>query len=52
MPLGSQVDLGPDDIVLDRDPAPQQKGTQRPNSRPMSIVAKELYVSGYHLVQR
>ena len=29
-----------------------QSGAEPPNFRPMSIVAKRLYVSGYHLVQR
>ena len=47
MPLGMEVGLGPGDIVLDRDPAPSpQKGHSYPNFRPMSIVAKWLYVSG------
>jgi len=45
-----KVGLGPGDIVLDGDPAPSQKGTA-PNFRPMSIVAKRLYVSGYHLLR-
>ena len=27
MPLGTDVDLGPDDIVLDGDPADPQRGT-------------------------
>jgi len=57
MPLGTPVGLGPNDIVLHGDPAPPppQKKAQRPNFRPISInliVAKRLYVSGYHLVQR
>jgi len=31
MPLGTEVGLGPDDIVLDGDPAlPQRKGAQQP----------------------
>jgi len=54
MPLGMEVSLGPDDIVLDVDPAPpppRKRGTA-PNFRPMSIVAKRLYVSGYHLLRR
>jgi len=42
MPLGSQVGLGPGDIVLDGDPAPPLKGAQPPGFRPMSIVAKWL----------
>jgi len=44
--------LGPGHIVLDRDPAPLPKRGQSPNFRPMSIVAKRLYVSGYHMVRR
>ena len=31
---------------------PQKRGTAAPNFRTMSIVAKRLYVSGYHLVGR
>ena len=47
MPLGTQVGLGPGDIVLDGEPAPHGKGTVAPPPligpgllRPMSIVAK------------
>jgi len=39
MPLGAEVGLGPRNIALDGDPAPP-KVAQRPNFRPMSIVAK------------
>jgi len=40
MPLGTEVDLGPGDIMLDGDPAPPlQKGG---GALPMSIVAKRL----------
>jgi len=40
MPLGRAVGLGPNDIVLDGDPAPPPKWAQQPPSfRPMSIVA-------------
>ena len=51
MNLGTQVGLGPCHIVLDGDPAPlpEKRGTA-PNFWHMSIVAKRLYVSGYHLV--
>jgi len=53
MALGVEVGLGPGDFVLDRGPAPSPKGGGAPsNFRPMSIVAKRLYVSGYHLVRR
>jgi len=51
MALGMEVGLGPGDIVLDGDPAPPKKGTA-PNVWPMSVVAKRLYESGYHLVRR
>jgi len=30
MPLGTEVDLGPGHIVLDRDPAPRKRGTAAP----------------------
>ena len=53
MPLGMEVCLSPGDFVLDGDPAPRaQKGGGAPYLRPMSIVAKRLYVSEYHLVRR
>ena len=42
MKLGIQVSLVPGHIVLDEDPAPPEKGTEPPNFRPMSIVAKRL----------
>jgi len=51
MPLGTEVGLGPGDIVLDGKPAPPQKGGH-PHFPPMSIVAKQLYASGDHLVRR
>jgi len=51
MALGTEVDLGPGDIVLDGDPAPPKKSTAN-NFRLMSLVAKRLYVSGYHVVRR
>jgi len=51
MPLGTEIDLGAGDIVLDGDPDPPQKAHIR-NFQPMSTVAKLLYVSGYHLVRR
>jgi len=42
MQLGTEVDLGPSDIVLDGDPAPPtERGTAAsPTFRPMSIVAR------------
>jgi len=40
MALGTEVGLSPDDFVLDGDPAPSPKGTQPPNFRTMSVVAK------------
>jgi len=33
MPLGTEVGLGPDHIVLDGDTAAPQKGTASPNDR-------------------
>jgi len=44
MPLGTEVGLGPDDIVLDGDPVPlPKKGAEPPPKfRPMSIAAKWL----------
>jgi len=51
MPLGMEVGLSPDDFVLDGDPTPSQKLCGAPNFRPVSIVAKRLYVSRYHLVR-
>jgi len=55
MPLGTEIVLGPGDIVLDGDPAPLPKkgGTAaRPNFWLMSIVAKWLDGLGWHMVQR
>jgi len=53
MPLGMEVGLVPSNFVLDGNPTPPlKKGAQPPNFRPMSIVAKRLYVSGYHLQRR
>ena len=44
--------LGPGHILLDGEPAPLPKRGQSPQfSAHISIVAKPLYVSGYHLVQ-
>ena len=44
MPLGTEVDLSPVDIVLDGDPSPPKKagGHSTPNFWPMSFVAKRL----------
>ena len=50
MALGMEVGLGPGHIVLDGDPTPPKGHT--PNFPPMSIFAKRLYASGYHLVRR
>jgi len=53
MGLDMEVGLGPGHIVLDGNPAPlPKKGAEPPpNFRPISIVAKRLYVSVYHLVR-
>jgi len=41
MLLGTEVALGPGEIVLDGDPAPPtERSTADPTFRPMSIVAK------------
>jgi len=41
MPLGTEVGLGPGDIVLDVDPAlPTERGTAAPTFGPVSTVAK------------
>jgi len=45
MPLGREVDIGTGDNVLDGDPAPPERGTSAPSSRPMSIVAKRSPIS-------
>ena len=54
MQLGMEVGLGSGDIVLDGDPAPPtERGTAASHTfQPMSIVAKRLVGSGYHLVRR
>jgi len=53
MPLGMEVGLGPGHIVLDGDPAlPPPTGGGAPNFRPMSIMAKRLDGSRWHLVWR
>jgi len=46
-PLGTEADLGPGHIVLDRDPAPPQKrhSSPSPSFRPMSIVATVAHLS-------
>ena len=41
IPLGTEVNLGPGDVVLDRVAAPPKRSTA-PSFRPMSIVAKRL----------
>jgi len=56
MVVGMELGLGPDDIVLDGDLAPTllKKGGRAPllNFWPMSIVAKRLDVSRWHLAWR
>jgi len=44
MLLGTEVGLGPGNIVLDGDPAAPKRGTA-PTFRPMSIVAKRSPIS-------
>jgi len=47
MPLCTEVDLGPDHIVLDGDPSPPRKGNSRHrfSDRLMSIVATVAHLS-------
>jgi len=53
MPFGTEVGLGPDDVVLDGDPAlPPRKGGGAPSFRPISIVEKRLDGSRWHLAWR
>jgi len=52
MPLGMEVSLDQGDVVLDGDPDPPKGGgTANPTFQPISIVAKRLDGSGYHLVR-
>ena len=52
MALGLELGLGPGHIVLCGPSSLLQTGCRAPNFRSMSIVAKRLYASGYHLVRR
>jgi len=54
MKLGMEVGLNPCHIVLDEDsvPPPREKRGTAPNFWPMSVVAKRLDGSGWHLLQR
>jgi len=53
MAFSKGVGLDSGHIVLDGDPDPlPQKGAEPRKFLPISIVAKRLYVSGYHLVRR
>jgi len=52
MPLGTEVNLGPGDFVLDGVAAAPPKRVQPPILRPMSVVAKRLDGSKCHLVWR
>jgi len=54
MQLGTEVGIGPDDIVLDGDPAPlPKKGAEPPPQfSVMSVVAKRLDGSRWHLAWR
>jgi len=45
MPLGTEVDLGTDHIVLDVVPAVPKRGTAGPPFLPMSIVATVAHLS-------
>ena len=50
MPLDAGVGFGPGHIVLHGDPAPPKKGHSNPNLRLLSVVAKWLNGSIFHLV--
>jgi len=52
IPLGTEVDLGLRDIVLDGDPVPVLKRGTAPNFRTMFVVAKRLDGLKCHLVWR
>jgi len=55
MLLGTEVDLGPGQIVLDGDSAPPAEGAQQPTSfRPMSFAATVAHLSACNstLVER
>jgi len=52
MALGMEVGLGPGHIVLDEDPASLPKKGGVPQFSAMSIAAKRLDGSRYHLVRR
>jgi len=51
-PLAAEVDLGPGDCVEWGPRFPTERGMVASTFRPMSILAKRLYRSGYHLVRR
>jgi len=51
MKLGTEVGIDPGDIVLDGDPAPRSKKGHSPHFSTMSIAAKRLDVSRFHLVR-
>jgi len=54
MPLGMELGLSPGDFVLDGDPLPKKGEEPSPplNFQPMSIVAKRLDGSRWHLAWR
>ena len=52
MPLGTEVGLGPGDIVLDGDPAPTKRGTNPQFSAHVRYMAKWLDGLRCHLVGR
>ena len=45
MPIGMEVDLGPEHIVLDGAQLPPERGRVAPLFRPMSIMAKRSSIS-------
>jgi len=52
IPFGTEVCLGPGDIVLNGDSTPLERDTAPPTFRPMSIVSKWLDGSRCHLIRR
>jgi len=50
--IGTEVGLGPGDIVLDGNPVPLRRGTALPLFRLMTIMATRLDGSRCHLARR
>ena len=52
MALGMEVGLSPSDFVVDGYSAPPRKRGGAPNSRPKSVVVRQMHGSRCHLVRR